>query len=98
MNLLLLIIRFFFRTEISDSIQQHDIHVKKWELVYTPSNAIFEKLLKDAAESLELDGVRGVNTTGEIEDVMFKDELVAGVVFDHPAVNNFDYFRENAFI
>lgn len=87
-----------FCTEISDSIQQHDIHVKKWELVYTPSNAIFEKLLKDAAESLELDGVRGVNTTGEIEDVMYKDELVAGVVFDHPAVNNIFYFPEKTFI
>lgn len=67
-------------------------------MVYTPSNAIFEKLLKDAAESLELDGVRGVNTTGEIEDVMFKEELVAGVVFDHPAVNKFDYFPKKTFI
>lgn len=63
-----------------------DVHIKHFKLVYAPENAIFEKLLNDTAVSLELDGIVNVTSASQIEDVMFRDELLAGVEFDHPAV------------
>lgn len=40
-----------------------------------------------AVESLKLDGLVGVNNSDELVEAMFKHGLVAGLEFNHPAVN-----------
>lgn len=61
--------------------------VNEWKLVYLPQNPVFEKLLTAAANSLDLDGVEGVNSTNEMIRTMLDRALVAGIEFQHSAVS-----------
>lgn len=71
-----------------------DIHVKEWKLVYSPMNPIFDELADVAAKSLQLEGVVGVNSSEELEGVMFNRELVAGINFLHSAVmSSFEHLK-----
>lgn len=72
--------------QYSDEIEIRDIHVGEWKLVYSPLNPIFEEMADIAAKSLQLDGIVGVNSSEELEAVMFNQELVAGIDFQHPQV------------
>lgn len=64
-----------------------NIKVKEWKLVYTPQNPVLEEMLDRAAKSLHLNGVVGANDTDELISKMFNREFVAGIEFNHPAVN-----------
>lgn len=61
-------------------------------LVFSPDNPVFEKLLKDIAVKLDLDGVHGVSSSVEVERLMIEREFLAGVVFNHPAVTLHIYY------
>lgn len=78
---------FGWRRLHSDDIEVRDIYVKEWKLVYSPQNSIFEELVDEAVKSLKLNGIVGVNTPEEVEAVMFNQELVAGINFQHLQVN-----------
>lgn len=55
--------------------------------MYSPKNPLLEKMLYSAAKSLKLDDVVGVSGRDELISTMFNRELVAGIEFNHPAVN-----------
>lgn len=75
------------RYHLSDEVVARDLHVKEWKLVYSPLNPALEELVDIASKSLQLDGVVGVNSSEELEAVMFNRELVAGIEFQHSSVN-----------
>lgn len=70
----------------SDDIVIRDTHIKEWKLVYSPLNPIFEEMADLAAKSLQLDGIVAANSSEELESIMFNQELVAGIDFQHPPV------------
>ncbi|XP_031627171.1 ATP-binding cassette sub-family A member 3-like, partial [Contarinia nasturtii] len=59
--------------------------LKEWQLVYYPKNDILEKLLNQVSQNLELDGVVGVKRSNLVERMMIGREMLAGVIFNHPA-------------
>lgn len=81
----------------SESKEQKKQAIKEWRLVYSPKNEVFEKLLTEAALSLGLKGVVGVDTQEELEATMVNRQLVAGVQFEHPSVS-IKYFFKLIFI
>lgn len=60
-----------------------------WNLVYSPKNQYFEDLLTEASLSLKLGGVIGVKGQNELEAAMVANPSLAGVQFEHPAVNKY---------
>lgn len=62
-----------------------------WNLVYSPKNQYFEDLLTNASRSFRprLGGVIGVKGQNELEAAMVANPSVAGVQFEHPAVNKY---------
>lgn len=60
--------------------------MREWKLVYSPINPIFEEIADLAAKSLQLEGVVAANSSEELESIMFNQELVAGIDFQHPPV------------
>lgn len=70
-----------------EDVDRHDLHVKEWGLVYSPVNKQLAELMNETARLLQLeDGAIAVNTSADVEAVMFNRELVAGIEFDLPAV------------
>lgn len=83
----IMIVFFFFFETCSQEALDHDIHVKEWALVYSPNNKELGKLMTETARLLELQsGAIAVNTSDQVEAVMFNRELVAGLEFDLPEV------------
>lgn len=71
-----------------ESVGRHDLHVKEWGLVYSPINNELAELMNETVALLKLEnGTVAVNSSADIETVMFNRELVAGVEFDIPAVS-----------
>lgn len=56
-------------------------------MVYSPDNKELAELMNETARLLNLEkGAEAVNTSSEVEGVMFNKEYVAGIEFDLPAV------------
>lgn len=64
-----------------------NIFLREWQLVYSPQNPILDDLMSEVSRSLALTGIVGVGSSNQIFDVMLNQELIAGVEFQHPAVN-----------
>lgn len=56
-------------------------------MAYSPKNEVLGKFLMEAARSLGLEAVVGVDTPEELEAIMVNRQLVAGVQFEHPSVS-----------
>lgn len=56
-------------------------------------NDVLQSLMNEAIKLLDLDGVIAVNTTKEVEQVMYNQQLVAGIQFNHFSVSLFYFMR-----
>ncbi|XP_031625623.1 ATP-binding cassette sub-family A member 3-like [Contarinia nasturtii] len=57
--------------------------IEKKQLIFTPNNAHFTKLLTIVSKKLQLDEPRGVSNSDELETDLVKYGLIAGIVFHH---------------
>lgn len=69
--------------------ERGDFPLKEWKLVYLPANRVLKQLVEMTSESLHLDGVVGVNTDMDLEELVVTHSYLAGIAFKHPTVNHF---------
>lgn len=64
------------------------------QLIFTPNNPVFTRLMKDVSGKLKLVDAVGVADSTQLEDKLVKDALFAGIEFHHPNVRHtsIDYF------
>lgn len=60
--------------------------IRTWKLAYLPKNAVFDDIMDDVTKSLALDGFISVQSAKDLGNVLFSQQLVAGIEFHHPAV------------
>lgn len=77
--------KYFLR--VSARSKDQGVNIKEWKLIYSPENSVLENLVNTVSKSLKLDGSVGVKTSNDIAQVMVNRKLVAGIEFEHPAVN-----------
>lgn len=64
--------------------------IKEWKVVYSPKNDVFKQLLMPCIEKIvqsEPIGIESVGSPEEVEEIMIQRRLIAGIVFEHSAVN-----------
>lgn len=76
MDFYFIIINFFF------SVVDRSQYPKAWKLVYSPKNAILDKLLIEVIDLLKLDGFEGVRSAEEVEKTVRERDFLAGILFD----------------
>lgn len=60
--------------------------IKNRQLIFTPNNDIFKKLMHNVSKQLSINESIGVANVQQLEDTIVKDELIAGIVFHHSNV------------
>lgn len=66
---------------------KNNTSVNEWKLVYTPTNDILKSLIDATINLLNMDGAVAVDTSEQIEQVMYNEKFVAGIEFDNVLVN-----------
>lgn len=65
---------------------QREIYLNEWVLIYTPKNDLFDQIVEFTAEELALDESESVDTIEDLETMLLQRKVLAGIIFDHPAV------------